>query len=89
MYSFLSYLFKKYDLKNTFVFNLKTIDKYIPSYKENNVQYGIEPFDLIYGDKNIYSTARDLLKFDLATYSNKFFSDKLRKEIFKGYSYCS
>ncbi|MDK2772818.1 MAG: beta-lactamase family protein [Flavobacterium sp.] len=37
--------------------------------------------------KNIYSTPRDLLKFDLATYSNKFFSDSLRAKIFKGYSY--
>lgn len=43
--------------------------------------------DFVYGDKNIYSTPQDLLKFDLATYSNKFFSEELRKEIFKGYSY--
>ena len=71
-----NYIFKKYDLKNTFVFNLKTIDKYIPSYKENNVQYGIEPFDLIYGDKNIYSTTRDLLKWDKILKSNDF----LKKE---------
>ena len=49
--------------------------------------YANDYLDAVYGDKNIYSTPEDLLKFDKATYSNQFFSDTLRKEIFKGYSY--
>ncbi len=50
----------------------------------------LEPFtnlDGIYGDKNLYTTARDLLKLDKATYSNAFLSDSIKKEIFRGYSY--
>lgn len=50
----------------------------------------IEPFtnlDGIYGDKNMYTTARDLLKLDVATYSSNFLGDSIKKEIFKGYSY--
>jgi len=43
--------------------------------------------DLIYGDKNLYTTARDLLKFDIATYSDAFLSRKMKAEMFKGYSY--
>jgi CubicO group peptidase (beta-lactamase class C family) len=45
------YIFDKYGLNNTFVFNKNNIEKYIPSYKENNEIWGIEKFDLIYGDK--------------------------------------
>ncbi len=50
----------------------------------------LEPFtnlDGVYGDKNLYTTARDLLKLDKATYSNAFLSDSIKKEIFRGYSY--
>lgn len=50
----------------------------------------LEPFtnlDGVYGDKNLYTTARDLLKLDKATYSSYFLSDSIRKEIFRGYSY--
>lgn len=50
----------------------------------------LEPFtnlDGIYGDKNLYTTARDLLKLDKATYSNAFLSDSIKKEMFRGYSY--
>jgi CubicO group peptidase (beta-lactamase class C family) len=43
--------------------------------------------DAVYGDKNIYSTPRDLLRYDLAMQNNQFISENLEKEIFKGYSY--
>jgi CubicO group peptidase (beta-lactamase class C family) len=70
------YIFDKYGLKNTFVFNLNTLDKYIPSYKENSQEYGIEKFDLIYGDKNVYSTSRDLLLWDKVLKSNDFLKNE-------------
>jgi CubicO group peptidase (beta-lactamase class C family) len=50
----------------------------------------LEPFtnlDGVYGDKNLYTTARDLLKLDKATYSGFFLSDSVKKEMFRGYSY--
>ncbi len=81
-------LFKPLGMKNTFVFDYeKHHDTVSQSYKASKLRLAFDHLDLVYGDKNIYSTARDLLKFDLATYSNKFFSAKLKKEIFKGYSY--
>ena len=57
------------------------------SYKGNGVLYGWDFLDNVYGDKNIYSTPRDMLKFDLATYSKKFLIPKLLKQVFQGYSY--
>lgn len=81
-------LFKPLGMKNTFVFDYeKHHDTVSQTYKASKLRLAFDHLDLVYGDKNIYSTARDLLKFDLATYSDKFFSKKLRKEIFKGYSY--
>ena len=81
-------LFKPLGMKNTFVFDYeKHHDTVSQTYKSNRLRLAFDHLDLVYGDKNIYSTARDLLKFDLATYSDNFFSKKLKKEIFKGYSY--
>jgi hypothetical protein len=41
--------------------------------------------DAIYGDKNIYSTPRDLLKFDRARNSSKFWPWS-SKQVYQGYS---
>jgi CubicO group peptidase (beta-lactamase class C family) len=81
-------IFDPLGMKNTFVFNYDTDRQKVSlSYKGNNVQYGFDFLDAVYGDKNIYSTPRDLLKFDLATYSKKFLNPRLVKQVFKGYSY--
>ena len=58
-----------------------------PSYKGNYRKFGIDFLDHVYGDKNIYSTPRDLLKFDNARNASNFLSTALLKEMCKGYSY--
>lgn len=81
-------LFDPLGMKNTYVFDYqKDRATASRSYKGNNVLYGWDFLDDVYGDKNIYSTPRDMLKFDLATYSKKFLNAKLYKEVFQGYSY--
>ena len=81
-------IFEPLDMKNTFVFDENTPKaKATPSYKYNYVKYPFDFLDAVYGDKNIYSTPRDLLKFDLARNSPDFISKKLADQVFKGYSY--
>lgn len=81
-------IFEPLDMKDTFVFDLKKDGKKVSqSYKGNKIKYPYNHLDDIYGDKNIYSTPRDLLKFDMATYSPAFLNKNLLKEVFKGYSY--
>lgn len=81
-------IFDPLGMKNTFVFfNLKDKEKVCQSYKNNYLRLAFEFMDQVYGDKNIYSTPRDLLKFDLALYSEDFLSKKMKSEMFKGYSY--
>lgn len=57
------------------------------SYNSRMSRQGFDYLDDVYGDKNMYSTVRDLLKMDLGTYSNDFLSVASRKEMYKGYSY--
>lgn len=81
-------VFNPLQMNNTFVFDFENQkDTVSQSYKSTKEIIPYDQLDAIYGDKNIYSTPQDLLKFDLAMYANDFISEKLKKEIFKGYSY--
>lgn len=80
-------IFKPLGMTNTYVFdNVKDKKKIVPSYKGNNVEIGFDYLDCVYGDKNIFSTPRDLLKFDRARNSPDFLKPALLKEVFTGYS---
>ncbi len=59
-------IFKPLKMENTYVFSAKSIDKYTPSYNARMVPYKIEKYDCVYGDKNVYSTARDMYLWDKA-----------------------
>lgn len=81
-------IFKPLKMNDTFVFDFfSQKDDVCQSYKSNNINYGWDQFDALYGDKNIYTTPRDLLKFDVATYSENFINQELLAEAMKGYSY--
>lgn len=73
---------------NTFVLeNLENKDNVTQSYHANNSRMHWDYLDGTYGDKNIYTTARDLLKLDKALYSDNFISEVLKNEMYRGYSY--
>lgn len=57
------------------------------SYDSRGRQEPFEYLDKIYGDKNMFTTARDLLKLDMALYSENFLSKRMQQEMLKGYSY--
>jgi CubicO group peptidase (beta-lactamase class C family) len=81
-------IFNPLGMTNTFVCDFeKDRENIVPSYKGNNVEIGTDYLDGIYGDKNIYSTPRDLLKFDTARYAPYFLNPELIKKVYKGYSY--
>lgn len=80
-------IFKPLKMNNTYVFDYEK-DKATatPSYRGNFSLINMDYLDGIYGDKNIYSTARDLLKFDNGRNSANFLDPKLLKLAFIGYS---
>lgn len=80
-------IFDPLKMEHTFVFEFDKGEKpEVPSYKASGMELAIDHLDAVYGDKNIFSTPRDLLKFDLARNSPDFLHKKLRKKIYKGYS---
>ena len=80
-------IFKPLGMKNTYVFDYeKDKNTAITSYKGNKIEIGKDYLDAVYGDKNIYSTPRDLLKFDRARSSLEFLEASLLKEVYTGYS---
>lgn len=80
-------IFKPLGMKNTFVLDFDKDKKNVaPSYKGNKVEIGRDYLDKVYGDKNIYSTPRDLLKFDRATNSPDFLAPELLNQVYVGYS---
>ncbi len=81
-------IFDPLGMTHTFVFDYdKDRGKVVPSYKANNVEIGIDFLDAVYGDKNIYSTPRDMVRFDYARYNPAFLDPKLMKKVYVGYSY--
>lgn len=81
-------IFSPLGMTHTYVCEFeKDKENIVPSYKGNNVEIGTDYLDGIYGDKNIYSTPRDLLKFDVARYAPFFLNPELLKKVYKGYSY--
>ena len=80
-------IFEPLGMKNTFVMDYDNDRKKVaPSYKGNKVEIGMDYLDAIYGDKNIYSTPRDLLKLDRARSTSTFLEPELLQQVYTGYS---
>jgi CubicO group peptidase (beta-lactamase class C family) len=79
-------VFKPLGMDNTFVFDYdKDRETASKSYRGNTI-FPWDQFDNLYGDKNIYSTPRDLVKFDMGCYSPNFIKPELLEEAYFGYS---
>jgi CubicO group peptidase (beta-lactamase class C family) len=74
-------------MTNTKVFNRTDSATATPSYMWNGVQEAFTWLDVTYGDKNIYSTVTDLLKWDQALYGNSLFKQATLDSAFQPYSF--
>jgi len=73
-------------MNDTYVFTLADSQNAMPSYDWRGRREGLTFLDKGFGDKNIYSTARDLLKWDQALYNNQIFTQQTLEEAFTPYS---
>lgn len=80
-------IFTPLGMTNTFIFSIADSANYHPSYQPNGRPFPLESMDCIYGDKNVYSTARDMFLWDKALYSNRFVSQATYEEATKPYSF--
>lgn len=65
--------FEPLGMQDTYVYTPADAERAMPSYEYNGRKWGFDYLDLVYGDKNVYSTVRDLLKWDQALYGNTLF----------------
>lgn len=79
-------IFKPLGMTNSYVFNYETDRETASKSYRGNTIFPWDQFDNLSGDKNIYSTPRDLVKFDMGTYSPEFIKPELIQEAYFGYS---
>ena len=73
-------------MNNTFVFSPEDINKVNPSYDWKGRLQPFNYLDAVYGDKNIYTTCRDLLIWDRALKSGLLFKEATLREAYAPYS---
>jgi CubicO group peptidase (beta-lactamase class C family) len=74
--------FEPLQMKHTYVFTNADSARSAPSFNYNNAFWENDFLELTYGDKNIYSTPRDMLKWDQALYTDQVLRPSLRDSAF-------
>ena len=80
-------VFRPLKMKNTYVFQEKdTLTAAKSFFQRGPKLYPYDRLDLIYGDKNVYTTPRDLLNFSKAMFAKNFLRSDVQEKIFEPYS---
>jgi CubicO group peptidase (beta-lactamase class C family) len=78
--------FEPLGMKDSYVFNDKMKELSLSSYFYSGREYAFDYLDMVYGDKNIYSTVRDLLKWDQALKAGLLFKSETLSAAYTPYS---
>jgi CubicO group peptidase (beta-lactamase class C family) len=79
-------IFEPLKMNNSFVYRDKDSARTTPSYDYRNYQAVFINLDKVYGDKNIFSTPQDLLKWDRLLSSGLYLNKVTLDEAYKPYS---
>lgn len=82
-----SNIFEPLGMHDTYVFTMSDSSRFLHSYFSSGREYAFDYLDQVYGDKNVYSTVRDMLKWDQALYGGTFFKKESLDSAFCGYSF--
>lgn len=80
-------IFEPLQMNHTYVFTLKDTLNANPSFTTSGNYWDYDFLDGTYGAKNIYSTPRDLLKWDQALYTDQLIRKSLLDSAFTPYSF--
>ncbi|MBX9785028.1 MAG: beta-lactamase family protein [Chitinophagaceae bacterium] len=80
-------IFTPLQMKDTYVYSHKDSARATPSFRWNGAREAYTWMDETAGDKNIYSTPRDLLKWDQALYTDELLSKAIKDSAFTPYSF--
>lgn len=80
-------VFRPLKMKNTYILQEKDMERSAKSFYQRGPRvYPYDRLDLIYGDKNVYTTPRDLLNFSKALFAENFLREDLKKMVFEPHS---
>jgi CubicO group peptidase (beta-lactamase class C family) len=79
-------VFAPLGMKDSYVFSIRDTASYTPSYNYNRRVFPLEKLDCVYGDKNVYSTVRDLLQWDQSLYKGTLVSLSTLQKAYQPYS---
>ena len=80
-------LFGPLQMNHSYVFTLKDTLTATPTFTNKGAYWEYDFLDGTYGDKNVYTTPGDLLKWDQALYAGQLISKSLLDSAFAGYSF--
>jgi len=78
--------FNPLQMTHSFVFSMADSNRVVPSYNWRGKPEPLNFLDQVYGDKNIYTTVRDLLVWDRALRTNLIFRPETLQEAYTPYS---
>jgi len=64
-------LFKPLGMNDTYIFSIKDTGNYNPTWSVSR-PFEMDPYDCTYGDKNVYSTVRDMFTWDQSLYEHTY-----------------
>jgi CubicO group peptidase (beta-lactamase class C family) len=73
-------------MKHTYIFTMKDSLTATQSYSPNGTLWHYDCLEGTYGDKNLYTTPEDLLKWDQAFYTEQLINKRLQDSAFTPYS---
>lgn len=79
--------FTPLQMTGTYIFTLKDTLTATPSFNYNGTYWNLDFLDATYGDKNVYTTPRDLLKWDQALYTDQVIGKALLDSAFAPHSF--
>ena len=79
-------IFAPLHMDDSFVYTDMDSVRATPSYDWRQQTAAFMNLDKVYGDKNIFSTPRDLLKWDRLLYTNQFLQDSILAQAYQPYS---
>ena len=74
-------------MQDSYVYTQSDSGKSMSSYYQTGRPFRLEFLDMVYGDKNVYSTVRDMYKWDQALRSGALFSKGVLDSAYAGYSF--